>query len=520
MRSLRTRLFVYLTAGAAVLFTVAGFALTRAIATRLESEFDRGLMARASGLVALTEQERDGIEFDFEPELMPEFGPSTHPEYFELWLADGSLFRRSPSFELDQAAREAALVRTPEPAPAPRFHDLRLPDGRWGRQVRLDFVPRLDREEAPTEPAGVTAPTPAPASAPAVTLIVARERETLDTDVRRFTVGIAIGAVALMLALAGLTQVALRVGLRSLDRLDRQVRALDASSLGMRVAVEAPPREIAAVVDQVNALLGRLEAAFRRERRLSSDIAHELKTPIAELRSLAEVGGRWPEDRAAVRRFFEDARAIALQMERVVVHLLALARYDEGREPVRTTRVRVGDVIEGAWTPLAQEAGLKRLEFRQQVSPALELETDPDKFALMVANLLGNAVAYSPPGTAVVCASEERDGRASIRFSNRTDNLEPEDLPVMFDRFWRKEEARTGGKSVGLGLSLVRAMADLLDMEVVTRLDRDRTFHLTLTGRASRRAPEMRDGGPARPGPGADGGVGHPVVSGRIESCP
>ena len=78
-------------------------------------------------------------------------------------------------------------------------------------------------------------------------------------------VGLGVG---LMLALAGLMQLALRVGLRSLDRLTGQVRALDVSSLDGRVDVRKPPREIAVVVEQVNALLDRLEAGFKRERRL------------------------------------------------------------------------------------------------------------------------------------------------------------------------------------------------------------------------------------------------------------
>ncbi|HLE44717.1 MAG TPA: HAMP domain-containing sensor histidine kinase, partial [Methylomirabilota bacterium] len=207
----------------------------------------------------------------------------------------------------------------------------------------------------------------------------------------------------------------------------------------------------------------------------------ELKTPIAELRNLCEVGARWPADQAAVRRFFDDARAIALQMEHVVVQLVALARYDEGQEPLWTMPVRVPEVVAAAWKPLAREAAAKGLEFRQQISPALCFETDPDKFALMVANLLQNAVAYSPPGTAVVCTSEETDGRSSVTFSNRSDNLEPEDLAVMFDRFWRKDEARAGGRNAGLGLSLVRAMADLLGIEVATRLLSDKTFHITLS---------------------------------------
>ena len=91
--------------------------------------------------------------------------------------------------------------------------------------------------------------------------------------------------------------------------LGQQVRVLGVTSLGRRVDVQAPPEEIAVVVAQVNALLDRLEEGFTRERRLSSDIAHELKTPIAELRSLCEVGARWPDDRAAVQEFFRDARA-------------------------------------------------------------------------------------------------------------------------------------------------------------------------------------------------------------------
>jgi signal transduction histidine kinase len=500
MRSLRTRLFVYLVGGNALLFLVAGFALTGMIATWVRGEFDRGLEAKARALVGLTEQEAGRVEFDFRKDLMPEFGDPADPEYFELWLADRSLFRRSPSFELSDETRRAALVRSSTPVATPRFRDLRLPDGRWGRQVQLDFVPLPDPDNDPDETSGVPGVEPGSSSLQAATLIVARERERLDADLRWLKVAVGVVAVALLLSLAGLTQVALRVGLRSLDRLNHQVRALDVTSLGTRVDVETPPEEIAVVVEQVNALLDRLEAGFQRERRLSSDIAHELKTPIAELRNLCEVGARWPEDRAAVRGFFEDAGAIALQMERVVAHLLALARYDEGREQVWTTRVPVAEGVHAAWKPLAREAAAKRLEFRQEISPALCFETDPDKFASMVANILSNAVAYSPSGTAVVCTSDQTNGRSSVSFSNRAENLEPQDLAVMFDRFWRKDEARAGGRNVGLGLSLVRAWADLLSIEVVTRLDPDRTFHITLgqnrncTSTPTIQAPSVRPG--------------------------
>jgi signal transduction histidine kinase len=481
MRSLRTRLFVYLIGGAAVLFVVAGVGLRTIVVDSLQREFDRALWAKASGLIALTEQEAGQIEFEFDSEHMPEFGAGASSEYFELWLADGSLVQRSPSFDASELTRVATLAKSPQPATTPIYRDVRLPDGRRGRQIQVAFVPSIDPEGDVAE--ARDAPTPGPVSSgllPA-TLLVAREREELDGGLRRLELTLAGLGVGLMLALAGLMQLALRVGLRSLERLSGQVRSLGVTSLDTRVAVPAPPEEVAVVVEQLNALLARLEAGFRRERRLSSDIAHELKTPIAELRNLSEVGARWPEDRASVRQFFEDAGAIAQQMERIVVHLLTLARYDEGQEQVWRTPVWVAEVVDAAWKPLARGAAAKRLEFRQQISRTLRFDTDPEKFALVVSNLLSNAVAYSPPGSAVVCASEETSARASVSFSNRAENLEPPDLAVMFDRFWRKDEARAGGRNVGLGLALVRAMTDLLGIEVETQILPDRTFRVTLS---------------------------------------
>jgi signal transduction histidine kinase len=481
VRSLRTRLFLYLIGGTAVLVLGAGLIVRTIVTDVLQREFDRTLRAKATGLIALTEQEAGQMEFEFRSEHMPEFGAGAEPEYFAIWLADGSPAHRSPSLEASPGARGAGLARDPRPAATPSFRDIRLPDGRRGRQVQIDFVPTLDTDADPVE----GAPAPAMPGPLTATLVVAREREQLDAAIRRLDLTVAGLGGGLMLALAGLMHLALRMGLRSLDRLTGQVRALDVSSLGTRVDVDAPPREIAVVVEQINSLLARLEAGFKRERRLSSDIAHELKTPIAELRNLSEVGVRWPEDREAVRQFFEDAGAIAQQMERTVVHLLALARYDEGREQLWLAPVHVAEVVDAAWKPLAREAAAKGLELRQQVSPTLRLETDPDKFALLVANLLSNAVAHSPRGTVVTCASDETGSRTSVSFSNRTDDLDPEDLAVMFDRFWRKDEARTGGHNVGLGLALVRALADLLELEIDTRLLSDRTFRITLSRRTA-----------------------------------
>ena len=193
-----------------------------------------GTAGQGQGLVALTEREAGQIEFEFDPEHMPEFGDGADPEYFELWLPDGSLLQRSPSFDRSDQTRAASLVRRPRPATDAAFQDVRLPDGRHGRQVQIDFVPSLDPEESRPRRRTPTVPQPRPdlrRDSPTVTLLVAREREQLDAGVRRMELTfLGLGAV-LVVALAGLMQLALRVGLRALERLTGEVRALDVTSL-------------------------------------------------------------------------------------------------------------------------------------------------------------------------------------------------------------------------------------------------------------------------------------------------
>src|SRR5262249_50221592 len=111
VRSLRTRLLLFLIGGAAVPLLAAGFAVRTLVVNSLQEEFDGALWARAKSLATLTGQQGGRIEFEFDSDHMPEFSVGAEPEYFELWLATGSLLRRSPSFDAGDATRHASLVR-------------------------------------------------------------------------------------------------------------------------------------------------------------------------------------------------------------------------------------------------------------------------------------------------------------------------------------------------------------------------------------------------------------------------
>ena len=148
---------------------------------------------------------------------------------------------------------------------------------------------------------------------------------------------------------------------------------------------------------------------------------------------------------------------------------------------MRVGRVVVSSIVSETWRPLEERAQEKRLTFQNRVQPGAVVETDREMFRVVLSNLLSNAVDHSRPGTAVTVHLDKAGGRSSLTVSNYAAGLDHDDLAVMFDRFWRKDSARAGGRNVGLGLAIVQAFSDLLGFEIETRLQPDRLVQITLS---------------------------------------
>lgn len=490
MASLRARLYARIFLVLAVPLLLVGLATGMMVTTWLQREFDRTLETKARALLSLTEQDGTHVEFDFAHEVMPEFAAGANPQYFEMWLSKDRLLQRSESFAANETTRAAQLFRRPSIASRARFDEVTLPDGRAGRQVRIDFVPRTDEDDTTQATAATNRAAEVPQGIAldptevdrdrVVSVIVAREREYLDTQIHALYALFAAVALGLLTVLALLINAMLRTVLRPLDQLVQQVRDIGSETFGTRIAVDHPPAEIAPVVDQLNALLDRVDIAFRRERQLTSDLAHELKTPIAELRNLCDIGARWPNDTEDVRQFFADAKGVAGVMERIVSHLLLMARHESGMQDLQQETIRVRDVIDKSWKLCARESNRTAPTLQNAVSDSAVFVSDPVLFESIVCNVLANAINYSVPGSVVRCSFEAYDGAPSLCVANQAEDLEPEDVPFIFDRFWRKDAVRGGSAHLGLGLSLARTFADLLQFRIVATLDAERTFRIRL----------------------------------------
>lgn len=274
--------------------------------------------------------------------------------------------------------------------------------------------------------------------------------------------------------------------LAPIGRMAEAARRVSAKNLGERLVVANPDDELGRLAATLNAMLDRIDRGFAAARRFTADAAHELKTPVASIRSEAEVtllSRRSPEDyERTLRSVVEEAARLA----RLADRLLALSREDAGGtggfRPVRLdlTVREAADVARDA----ARRAGL---DFRVEEVPAVSVDADPESLRQVFDNLLDNAVKYTPAGGRIAVRGRCTNGRTVIEVSDTGVGIPAEALPRIFDRFFRADPSRsrrTGG--AGLGLSITRAIAERHGgtVEVESRPGTGSTFRVTLPVRA------------------------------------
>jgi len=458
VRSIRANLVVGLTIGFGFLLAAGGVALYVAVRSVLIRDFDTALLARAQALVTLTEDQGDRVELEFAEEVMTEFKSGSPAAYFELSYRNGPVIVRSPSL------RGRDLPRRVSPhAAAPFFWNLRLPNDRAGRAVEMTFVPEPADEK---KPAGKVAPGPR-----AVTIVVAMETTQLDRQLRAIAGVAVVGSLAMLAGAALLAAAIIRCTLRPLVQLAAEVGGIGAADLDSRFPTAGLPAELRPISERLNELLARLESAFERERAFSANAAHELRTPVAELRTLAEVALKWPECSAETLQAFGDAKAIAEQMEGIVTGLSTIARCESGAEPIHREPVPLELLLQKTWRHFAGPAAGKGLTLRMNIPDSAVVESDPALLCIIITNLVSNAVEYAPAGGEISVSTVASDATTSLRMVNRATDLTSADVAHVFDRFWRKTAARTSQNRTGLGLSICRALASVLGASLRAELE-------------------------------------------------
>ncbi len=448
MRSIRHDLALRIGGASLLILLAGGLGLYLSLRKALETQFDKALATKAQALVTASEIDDGQFEIDLDVQAFAGFGSRAPGDYFEVFAADGSPVQRSPSLGTADLALPEDFARIES-----GFADIVLPDGYPGRAFWKTFVPAIDEDEDLAEGEEVDLPA-VPVAAPELRILVASDDSAHHRTLRTVALFIALfGSGGVFLTVAILHSV-VRSGLKPLELLSADVQRIDVQHLAQRLPVGGLPTELQGVAAKLNELLERLEVSFAREKRFTSDAAHELRTPLAELRAMTELGARWPEEFTADHG--REMLAVLDELGRLLDTLSLLARAEGGSVP----GFEAVDLVSGLEESVARcrdEASARRLTFDLSVEDG-PFRCDPVLWRTIVGNLVGNAVAYAPEGGEIRVEASPRH----LAVENEAPDLDESDLSHLFERFWRKSASRTAKEHSGLGLSVVRAAVESL----------------------------------------------------------
>jgi hypothetical protein len=248
--------------------------------------------------------------------------------------------------------------------------------------------------------------------------------------------------------------------LRPVERMRRQAAEISDQDLEGRLAVPSTRDEIAKLGATMNELLARLQEALERERGFVADAGHELRTPLAVLRTELELAARPGRSRDDLAEAITVAGQETDRLIRLAEDLLLLARADNHQPFLHPQRLALGDLVAAAARGAGALGADRAITVTVHCPADLDVEADPDRLRQAVDNLLDNAIRHAPRGSSVeITATRPGPDAVTITVSDEGRGFPPEFLPHAFERFHRAEAARTrDGGGAGLGLSIVRAI--------------------------------------------------------------
>lgn len=246
-------------------------------------------------------------------------------------------------------------------------------------------------------------------------------------------------------------------GLAPLDQTAKELENRDPGNLSPLGARPAPT-EVQPLIGALNGLFLRLQEAFESERRFTADAAHELRTPLAALKTHCQVALRStsePERRRALNQLMAGVE----RATQLVQQLLTLARVDPDSALRDAQRVDLQALAGRVLSELGPEAVERQIDLTLEEGTCAPVAGDPATLAVLLRNLVDNAVRYTPPGGAVTVRARNLDGAPVLEVEDTGPGIPPDQRNRVFERFYRIPGSEQQGS--GLGLSIVRRVAEL-----------------------------------------------------------
>lgn len=284
---------------------------------------------------------------------------------------------------------------------------------------------------------------------------------SIETDLRELRgfgwLLLAAGGVVLALGLGGGWWIATRA-IRPIAEISAAAERIAAGDLSQRIDSAHSDNELGRLAEVLNSTFARLDAAFARQRQFTADAAHELRTPLSVMLNHAQNGLADECAKPEHREAFEACQRAAQRMRRLTQTLLELARLDAGQESVERAPFDLAEQTRACVELIQPLAGERHIRISSDLQPAM-VKGDAERIGQVVTNLLANAVQFNKDYGEIRVASRLEKDAAVLTVSDTGQGIAPEDLPHVFERFYRGDTSRGGANGhCGLGLAICEAI--------------------------------------------------------------
>ncbi|HDV6324726.1 TPA: heavy metal sensor histidine kinase [Burkholderia cenocepacia] len=297
-------------------------------------------------------------------------------------------------------------------------------------------------------------------SGEAIQVALARTATDRQSLLESYRVDIWLAAAVGALLVGALGYAVASRGLRPVESLGRQTSRIEAHNLNARLDARGGPVELRELATSVNRMLDRLERAFVRLSQFSSDLAHDMRTPLANVISSSQItlsrARTTDEYEALIESNIEECE----RLQRMIENMLFLARTDNARQHLKTAELDAGSELRrlaSYFQALADEAGV-----RIDVHGEAPVVADATLFRRAVSNLASNALEHAQAASTIELAVSTQGGYAVVEVTNRGVAIPPEQVERIFERFYRIDSSRHGAaRNAGLGLAIVKSIMEL-----------------------------------------------------------
>ena len=396
-----------------------------------------------------------GHDFNVGPEGLREFHlppmqarlfdeTDTNSYYFVIWRSDGSELARSTNAPVD--------VR--DPLPRPQAGE------REPAQDNAAGPPENRRGPPPPQPSqmrGVFRESEI-IMPPGERILVGRSIARQLADLRLTALMLTgVGAGILLLGLVGGWWLASRA-IRPIEDISATAVKISSGDLSQRINIGETESELGRLASVLNSTFARLDAAFAQQQQFTSDAAHELRTPVSVMLTQTQTTLNRERSAAEYRETVESCQRAAQRMRRLIESLLELAKLDAGQQQMKQVRFDLAQTARDCVTQIEPLAATRHVKITCDL-PSLECVGDSERLAQVITNLLTNAITYNRENGDVRVKGETTNGSVILRVSDTGMGISAEDLPRVFDRFYRVDSSRTSGNT-GLGLAISKAIVE------------------------------------------------------------